>query len=493
MSADEPRYRSVDGVRRNPLRRPLEPSRGKLLRQLALFACGVVPGWVFGCTAPPPTMQQVLAGQITVAAGDRQALENLLQTNGIGPQDLAILKEGNPEGRGSFARLEGERVVSLRLEQVHAAESVERLTQLRELHLEGDLEAFSLQGLAALEFLTLTQPQETLRSLELSNLASLQTLVVNGGELDDGLHLEGLPSLGNLGLNNCGLHRAPQLSGLPLTDLNLAGNQIRDLAPLATIPDLVSLHLSSNGISSLETLPPLPSLRALYLGHNPLSPDLQLVARDYPHLKTLDLRFTGLTHPPPGLEGMPVKWDEGQTQKMEFHATLERLRASHRAAAGELVARLGDTGGKQFDTAGRCQWKTGSHHRAKVDCRLRIASLRGLSAAKLGTTDPAFPFQGGGNPQVRAELSVEEGTAALYLRQSFDLVAMAQQLSGLPAELAEAARQPDDRFDGYRRLEARPGAPARLEGEPSLLASRVVLWIEAEQEARSLTLVVESL
>lgn len=490
MTVDEPNYSFIFRERLSSPGQLIEPSLSKFLRQLSLFSFWVVPGLVFGCATPPPTFQQVLTGHIAMAAEDQDALGSLLEANGMSSETLTILKENDPEGTGNFARLEGDRVISLRLRLVQEAEKVGQLTELRELNIGGDFETFSLQGSSSMEVLILI-PQDSLRSLKLSDLASLETLEVSGGKLDEGLHLEGLPSLENLGLLSCGLHRAPRLSGMPLTSLNLAGNQIQDLGPLATIPTLVNLHLSSNGISSLETLPPLPNLRALYMGHNPLTPNIRLAAGDYPKLKTLDLRFTGLTRIPQGLQGLPVKWDESQTQQMNFNETLERLRIAYQAAPGELVAQLDSTGGTQFDTEGSCQWKTSSHHRAKVNCRLSIASLRGLAAARLGTTDLVLPFQGGGSPHVQAELSVEEGTAALYVRESFDLVAMAQQLSELPAEIAEEARQPQDRFDGYRRLEARPGAPARLDGEPSLLGSKVVLWLEAKQEARSLSLVVQ--
>ena len=70
-------------------------------------------------------------------------------------------------------------------------------------------------------------------------------------------------------------------------------------------------------------------------------------------------------------------------------------------------------------------------------------------------------------------------------------MALARQLSSVDEATAEKARLPEDRFEEYRRLEARPGAPAVLEGEPSLLGSRVVLWLEAESRARSLLLTVE--
>ena len=493
MPVDKPSYRSIFRERSNLLCQLFEPLRSKFLRQLSFFSFWAVPGLVFGCATPPPTFQQVITGHITMAAEDREALRNLLETSGIRPEALAILKEGAQEGAGSFARLAGDRVVALRLGLVKEAAMVGQLTEIRQLSIEGDFETFSLQGLSSLELLILTLPQDTLRNLKLSSLASLHTLEVSGGKLDEGLHLEKLPSLENLGLLQCGLHRAPRLSDMPVTGLNLAGNQIQDLEPLATLPTLVSLHLSSNGISSLETLPPLPNLRSLFLGHNPLTPNIRLTAGDFPKLNTLDLRFTGLTRIPQGLQGLPVKWDESQTRQMEFNKTLEHLRIARRAIPGEFVAEFDSTGGTQFNTEGSCQWKTSTYHRAEVNCRLSIASLRGLAAARLGTTDLVLPFQGGGSPRVQAELSVEEGTAALYVRESFDLVETARQMSELPAEIAEEARQPQDRFDGYRRLEARPGAPAKLEGEPSLLGSRVVLWLEAKEEARSLTLVVQPL
>jgi hypothetical protein len=79
------------------------------------------------------------------------------------------------------------------------------------------------------------------------------------------------------------------------------------------------------------------------------------------------------------------------------------------------------------------------------------------------------------------------------MRESFDLVATARQLSETDSTTAEKARQPEDRFEGYRKLSARPGSPAVLEGEPDLLGSRVILWLEAKEEARDLTLSIEPL
>ena len=185
-----------------------------------------------------------------------------------------------------------------------------------------------------------------------------------------------------------------------------------------------------------------------------------------------------------------MQWDEEKMRRLGFEEILERLRQSHRDAPGELVDRLRGRRGSMKDSEGSCRWKTGSFHRAEVRCDFEIASLKGLVAARLGTTDPAMPFQGGGAPVVRAELRVREGEVALYMPASFDLMAIARQLSEVDSDTAERAGQPGDQFDGYRRLVARPGSPAVLTGEPGLLGSTVVLWLEAEGEARGLTLLV---
>jgi hypothetical protein len=90
-----------------------------------------------------------------------------------------------------------------------------------------------------------------------------------------------------------------------------------------------------------------------------------------------------------------------------------------------------------------------------------------------------MPFRGGGAPQMRVVLRVADGEAAVYVRHHDDLVATARLLSGVRREVAEAAREPGDSFDGYLRSVARPDAPATLVGEPTLLGSRVVLLVEA--------------
>ena len=79
--------------------------------------------------------------------------------------------------------------------------------------------------------------------------------------------------------------------------------------------------------------------------------------------------------------------------------------------------------------------------------------------------------------RVRATLSVREGSVALYLREREDLRATAHAAVGISQPDGVAAV--GDRFDGYRRIEARPGEPVIATGEAAVLGSHVVVWLEA--------------
>ena len=123
-------------------------------------------------------------------------------------------------------------MVELRLVGARNGQAVSRLSRLRRLDLRGDLESLALRGPSALESLTLLQSSESsLRSLRLVGLHSLENVVVEGGELDEGLHLEDLSALRGLALDRCGLTQIPVFSDPRLTRLSLVGNQILDLSP----------------------------------------------------------------------------------------------------------------------------------------------------------------------------------------------------------------------------------------------------------------------
>ena len=97
---------------------------------------------------------------------------------------------------------------------------------------------------------------------------------------------------------------------------------------------------------------------------------------------------------------------------------------------------------------------------------------------------------------MKATITVGEGEVALYVKKEHDLVATAQFVTEASDEVAEAARRPGDVFEGYRRVVARPGEPATVQGDILLLGSRVALIVEAVDdggnagEAKNVTLAV---
>ncbi|MCB1056396.1 MAG: hypothetical protein KDD11_12920 [Acidobacteria bacterium] len=175
----------------------------------------------------------------------------------------------------------------------------------------------------------------------------------------------------------------------------------------------------------------------------------------------------------------------------DLETVLDRLRSSYAAAPGELVAGPSKRHGRVVGRSGTCSWNTGTLGRASVRCEIDLKEVQGLAAVGLGTTDPQLPFRGGGSPRIRATLAVAEGRAALYVRTSFDLLTIARVLTDASDRELEAHRRDGDRFDGYRRLEALPGRPAVLEGEPLVLGSKVVLWVEEVETAKGVRLRVE--
>ncbi|MEO1086968.1 MAG: hypothetical protein AAFY88_22260, partial [Acidobacteriota bacterium] len=350
------------------------------LRSAVLSSAWTLPGLgvLLSCSPPASTFHDVESGRVAVAAEDRRALAELVRANAMAARGLPLLLDDAVTESGTFARLQGERVVELRVDGIHDAQAAAGLRHLRHLHVEGKLVSFALRGPSALESIVLlSHSKGSLRRLSLVGLRALESVVVNGAHLAQGLELDDLPSLKDLALERCGLAQVPTLPKSPLTRLSLAGNTIQDLSPIVAAPTLVHLQLSKNGLTTPASLPPLPHLRVLNLGHNPLSPEARLAAVDFPQLKRLDLRFTGLDDVPAGLRGLPVRWDEARERQLDFHKTLAGLRQSHRDAPGELAERLPGGGGVIEQSSGRCSLKSSSFRRAEVRYDLEFGSWKG--------------------------------------------------------------------------------------------------------------------
>ncbi|MDA8018427.1 MAG: hypothetical protein MPN21_13380 [Thermoanaerobaculia bacterium] len=453
--------------------------------------------WLFGC-AKPPTYEAVLNGDIALAASDREAMDSLLVACDISPAELSLLPEDREYGADPYAKIENGRTTRLSLAGVTDTEGVGRLDHLRALRLSGSFPRLRLHGLESLAVLEVLSENESLRHLELSDLPELRSLSIHGADLPDNLDLSAL-ALQTVSLTHCGLQSAPRFDPAALSELFLSGNQLASLDGLAGLDALERLHLSNVGLKRLIGLPDLPSLRGLYLSSNPLQSDVALDPDGFPELMSLDLSRTGLRAAPLGLrdrQDLRVQFEPEVAETLDFLDTLERLRQTHLEAPGDLVERVGATSGTIRGQKGRCTWKTGTHRRAEVSCRFTYESVRGTALVRLGETDPAMPFQGGGSPRVEATLTVGEGQVALYAKQEYDLIALAKVITGASEEVAEAARQSEDTFQGFRRVVARPGRPATVQGGVVMLGGHVALIVEALDdnglgaEARDVTLLV---
>ena len=463
---------------------------------IALLMTGLL-SWLFGC-AEPPTYDHVLRGDVALDASDREVMDRLLAASGTAPVDLSLLPAENNYGPEPNAKIEAGRVTRLALADVTDAEGVDRLDALRALRLAGTFPELRVSGLESLESLNVLSEDESLHHLALSDLPALRSLSIHGADLPDRVDLSGL-ALETVGLTHCGLESVPRFEPAKLTELFLSGNELATLESLAGLDQLKKLHLSNVGLETLDGLPALPLLRSLYLSNNPLRPDVSLDPDSFPKLANLDLSRTGLRAAPLGLrdrEDMRLTFEPEIAETMDFLATLERLRQSYLDAPGELVEKVRSTSGSIRGQEGRCTWKTGMHRRAEVSCRFTYETVRGTALARLGETDPAMPFQGGGHPRIKATITVGEGEVALYVKQEFDLITTAQIITEASDEVAEAVRQPSDSFEGYRRVVARPGKPATVQGDVLLLGGRVALIVEAvgedgvSAEASDVTLVV---
>lgn len=458
--------------------------------------------WLFGC-ARPTTFDDVIQGETALVPSDREAVTRLLAASSATPADVLLLAPDESYGPEPNLKIEegpdGYRVTRLALAGLRDTSGLDGLQALVDLRLSGSFDSLRLTGLESLEELSVLSEDESLEALELEDLPALRRLSVHGANLPDELDLTGL-QLQTLSLTHCGLETAPPLDPAALTDLFLSGNPLGSLDFLTGFGRLERLHLAKIGLESLDGLPRLPALKALYVGDNPLRPDVSLDADRVPKLIKIDLARTGLRAAPLGMrdrETLRVEFEPGVAEAMDFQAMLASLRTAQKDSPGDLVTKVRNTSGTIRGSSGRCTWKTSTLRRAEVSCRFTYESLRGTALASLGETDPAMPFRGGGPPRVRVTLTVGEGSVALYVRHRHDHLATAQLLTDASDELVEAAGQSGDLFEGYRRVVARPGEPAIVQGDVLLLGSRVALIVESvddeglDTEARDIELVVE--
>lgn len=108
----------------------------------------------------------------------------------------------------------------------------------------------------------------------LSSLKSLKTLDLTGSRFpaDELYVLAELPVLTDLTMAECSLSTIESLAGSPsLTYLDLSSNTIRNLDSLSSIPTLKELHLKHNAITTLKDLAGLTNLEKLDVSYNSIS------------------------------------------------------------------------------------------------------------------------------------------------------------------------------------------------------------------------------
>lgn len=449
-------------------------------------------GWLSGCR-DAPTAAGVVSGTIDVDSADRALVEQLLSVAAAKPKEIPVVTDrGARGGIRDALEIDGGRLrhVSLRVRAGSAVVVRSGAAHLEDLALRGELASVSLAGLPRLEKLGITrdgrEPGDV--AIDLAELPQLRSLSIHGVKRAGGVDLLGLPSLEEVSISFGGLERVPALPRGRLKRLDLRAHAISDLAPLEGLDTLQSLALEHNAIRSLATLPSLPRLETLYLGHNPLAAHGALHLPDLPSLQSVDLRSTPVQVVPEDLakrSSVKVTLPEGASAKAEFEDTLRRLRAIPREPGVELVERVSAGGGTLRGRRGSCSTSEGTSSRARITCDMTIESVEGVARLELMQTDPAMPFRGGGTPQVRVRLTAEAGQAAVLVRTRYDHVETAKLLASLagagpvsPAA-AQAARQPGDSFDGWKRAVARPGAPAVVGGEVHVVGSSVAVLLEA--------------
>ncbi len=376
-------------------------------------------------------------------------------------------------------------------------------SRLESVYLDGaEIASFaSLPSLPDLRFLSADPPLLTsLAGLE--NAPDLRELILVGAKSLQ--EPAGLPALGQL--RRLEIHRGglASLRGLPrlpaLEELTVEKTPLSSLA-LSELPSLAHLDMRENAIAELA-LPTLPELTRLDLGGNPLS-DLEglgsqpklasLNLKDCPvedltplldqtALGHLDIRDTEVVQVPKELYERPVglQLDQAQIEANAWEKTLREAWHDER-----FVERLPGGSGRLRHHRGKCAWQAGTFREAKLTCRKNADSLDGFLYVALVGVDPLSPTSGGPNRvRVRVTLSVAEGVARVYVRDRIDFKGLADALAGYtdtskPLISFGDQRDPEDYRDGYRFAEARPGQPASVSGEASILVDEIVIWLEA--------------
>lgn len=108
----------------------------------------------------------------------------------------------------------------------------------------------------------------------LSALTQLKDLTIRGCPLSaaDLSVIGALPNLENLVLTNCSLTNISGLSNASrLISLDLSNNAIKDLSPLSFMEKLTTLNLSSNALTNLSPLSALGNLTSLDVSYNSLT------------------------------------------------------------------------------------------------------------------------------------------------------------------------------------------------------------------------------
>lgn len=138
---------------------------------------------------------------------------------------------------------------------------------------EGVQDFSDLGRLSYLE--TLIIEGQNLNGLQmLSSLSQLKKLVIRDCPLSasDLSIIGSLPNLENLTLSNCSLSNISGLANAKrLISLDLSGNAINDLSPVAFLDKLAELNLSSNALTNLSALSALENLVTLDVSYNSLT------------------------------------------------------------------------------------------------------------------------------------------------------------------------------------------------------------------------------
>jgi hypothetical protein len=157
------------------------------------------------------------------------------------------------------------------------------LTRLSELHnVQGALQTLHLEGPDVDDLSPLT------------GLTNLHTLNLFGTPVDDLSPLTGLPNLHTLNLDATAVDDLSPLAGLPnLHTLYLTRTRVADLSPLTGLTNLHTLDLTDTRVTDLSPLTGLTNLHTLNLAFTPVA-DLSPLA-GLPNLHTLDLADTRVT------------------------------------------------------------------------------------------------------------------------------------------------------------------------------------------------------